>query len=176
MTGTGLARIDVGDYGEDRWTADIVTATVSAPGPTKDKSKRAMIRRVNTLIERLEPAFEGVDYVGMESLAFSAGNASAWVLAYVWGRVIELCERHDVPLTLVGTSQVKKFALGKGAGPGTDKDHVLAAAIRLFPAAGLDSNNEADATVAGAAICQQIGKPILPVTQYRLDVVAKLGD
>jgi len=176
LTGTGLARIDIGDYGEDRWAADIVTATVAAPGPGKDKSRRAMIRRVDRLIEQIDPAFEGVDHVGLETLAFSAGNSSAWVLAYVWGRVIELCERHDVPLTTVGTSQVKKFALGKGSGPGTDKDHVLAATIKAFPAVDLSSNNEADALIIGAAVCQQIEKPILPVTQYRLDVVAKLGD
>jgi len=181
LTGTGLTRIDVSNHAvaTDHGTihhADIVTATVRAPGPGKDKSKRAMIRRVNRLIEQIEPAFEGVDYVGMEALAYSAGNSSAWVLAYVWGRVIELCEKHDVPLTLVGTSQVKKFALGKGSGPGTDKDHVLAAALKLFPTADIDGNNEADATVVGAVVCQQLGLPILPVTQYRTDVMAKLND
>lgn len=176
LTATGLARIDVSNTADDIASFDIVTATVGAGPPGKDKTKRAMTRRVCHLIDQIEPAFEGVDAVGIEGLAYSAGNSSAWVLAYVWGRVIELCERHDVPLTVVATSAVKKFAVGKGAGPGTDKDHVLAAAIKLFPAADLDSNNEADAAIVGATVCQQLGLPILPVTQYRTEVMAKLGD
>src|SRR5690349_19503081 len=64
LTATGLARIDIGEHDGDRWRAVIATATVSAPKPTKDKSKRAMVRRVNALLDQIEPAFEGVDAVG----------------------------------------------------------------------------------------------------------------
>jgi Holliday junction resolvasome RuvABC endonuclease subunit len=177
LTGTGLARIDISGYDADAYVADISTATVSAPKPTKDKSKVAMARRVNALIDQVEGAFDAdVDAVAIESLAYSAGNANAWVLAWVFGRVVELVEKHGLPLTVVGTSQRAKFALGKGSGPGTDKDHVLAAAIKLFPHADLSSNNEADAVIVGAACAQRLEHPILPVTQYRIDVVSKLGD
>jgi Holliday junction resolvasome RuvABC endonuclease subunit len=182
LTATGLSRIDIsnhGQAGENNTTiyhADIVTVTVGAPKPTKDKTKPALARRVNALIDQVDEAFDGVDIVGIENLAFSAGNSSAWVLAWVFGRCIELCAKHNVPVVTVGTSQVKKFALGKGSGPGTDKDHVLAAAIKTFPAANLSSNNEADSLWVGAAVAQYIDRPIVPVTKYRTEVIDKLGD
>lgn len=176
LTATGLARIDIGEHDGDRWRAVIATATVSAPKPTKDKSKRAMVRRVNALLDQIEPAFEGVDAVGIENLAFAAKGENAWVLPWIFGRVLELCEKHGTPVTVVGTSQRAKFTVGKGSGPGTDKDHILAAAIKLFPEADLASNNEADALMVGAATCQRLQRPILPVTQYRLEVVDKLSD
>lgn len=179
LTATGLARIDIGDYDDERkvWRSEVVTATVSAPKPTKDKSKLAMVRRVNALVDLIEGAFDAdVDAVGIENLAFAAKGENAWVLPWIFGRVLELCERHGTPVTIVGTSQRAKYAVGKGSGPGTDKDHVLAAAIKLFPEADLSSNNEADALIVGAATCQRLQRPILPVTQYRLEVVDKLSD
>jgi Holliday junction resolvasome RuvABC endonuclease subunit len=174
LTATGLARIDIGDYGDGAWKADIATATVGAPKPTKDKSKLAMVRRVNALIDQVEGAFDAdVDHVGIEGLAYGAKGDSAWVLPWVFGRVLELCERHGVPVTIVATSARAKFATGKGT---SDKDTVLLAAARLWPEAELVNNNEADALIVGAAVAQQLERPILPVTQYRLDVVAALTD
>lgn len=194
LTGTGLARIDLSvtgvdhvrpgvGYPHDRVNFDMDVATVGAPKPGKDKSKRAMVRRVNVLMDGIESAFtsDGLghdlpDAVGIEGLAYGAGNSSAWVLAWVFGRTIELCEKHDVPLTVVAPTARIKFAMGKGGGPGTDKDHVLAMAIKLFPAADISGNNEADAAIVGAVVCQQLGVPILPVTNYRTEVMAKLDD
>lgn len=171
LTATGLARIDYG--GPDAWTVE--TATVSAPPPARngDRSKRAMARRVNALLAQIEPAFQGVDAVGMEGLAYAAKGDSAWVLPWVFGRVIELCERFDVPLTIVGTSQRAKYATGKGT---ADKDTVLLAAARQWPDAGITNNNEADATVVAAVVCQQHGWPVCPETAYRADVLTKVGN
>ncbi|QBI96463.1 RuvC-like resolvase [Mycobacterium phage Donny] len=179
LTATGLARIDVVPIEEDdnplaAYVA--VVGKVGAPKPTKDKSKRAMARRVNALIEQIEWCFEGdekPDAVGMESLAFGARGEGAWVLPWIFGRVIELCEKHDVPLQVVATSARAKFATGKG---NASKDQVLAAVIKLFPEADVSDNNEADALAVAAVLCQLHGLPILPVTQYRLDVIAGLGD
>lgn len=182
LTATGLARFDVSNHGlrgEGNTTvfhSDLAVATVGAPKPGKDKSKVALTRRVKRLLEGIDPAFEGVDAVGIEGLAYSAGNANAWMLAYVWGRVIELAGDHGLPVTVVATSARAKFAVGKGSGPGTDKDHVLAAAIKAFPGADVSSNNEADAAWVGAAVCHQVGMPVLPVTKYRLEVLEKLGN
>ena len=186
LTGTGLARIDVapaplGAVPADNPVAfDMDVVTVRAPGPGKDKSKRAMARRVKALISQIEGCFsepgETPDHVGIEGLAYTAGNASAWVLAWVWGETIALCEEYQVPLTVVAPTARIKFAMGKGGGPGTDKDHVLAKAISLFPEVGITGNNEADAAIVGAVVCQQIGLPILPVTNYRTEVMAKLSD
>ncbi|AYB70550.1 RuvC-like resolvase [Mycobacterium phage Serendipitous] len=178
LAATGLARIDVQPIEDENPLAAYiaVVATVGAPKPTKDKSKRAMARRVNALIEQIEACFEGddrPDAVGMESLAFGARGESAWVLPWIFGRVIELCEKHDVPLQVVATSARAKFATGKG---NSNKQQVLAAMIKLFPEADVSNDNEADALAVGATICHQLGHPILPVTQYRLEVLAGLGD
>lgn len=178
LTATGLARIDVSNHAHADGLghhADIDVCSVSAPKPGKDKSKRAMARRVNALIDQIEWCFrdDEPDAVGIEGLAYSAGNASAWVLAWVWGRTIELCERYDVPLTVVATSARAKYATGKGNAP---KDAVLLRAAQLFPDAGIGDNNEADAVIVGAVVAHQLGMPILPVTDYRTDVLAKLSD
>jgi len=185
LTATGLARVDILEWpssrparkeGEPvRFVAD--TATVGAPKPTKDKSKRAMARRVNALITQVEWCFsdteERPEYVGMEALAYGARGEGAWVLPWIFGRVIELCEKYDVPLQVVATSARAKFATGKG---NADKETVLLAMARTFPEAAVANNNEADALAVAATICQKIGLPILPVTQYRTDVVNGLGD
>lgn len=177
LTATGLARVDVQPIEDDDPLAAYIaaTATVGAPKPTKDKSKRAMARRVNALIEQVEWCFkqDKPDAVGMEGLAFGARGEGAWVLPWVFGRVIELCEAYDVPLQIVATSARAKFACGKG---NADKDTVLAAMIKQFPEADVSNNNEADALAVAATVCHQRGVPILPVTQYRLDVLAGLGD
>ncbi|AGU91929.1 RuvC-like Holliday junction resolvase [Mycobacterium phage Adawi] len=179
LTGTGLARIYVKQVWSDadpkfEFIAD--TATVSAPKPGRDKSKRAMARRVNALIDQVEGCFNNgdkPDAVGMEGLAYGAKGASAWVLPWVFGRVIELCEKYDVPLTIVATSARAKFATGKG---NADKDTVLLATARQFPDSAVVNNNEADALIVGAVVCQRLGLPILPVTAYRQAVIDALED
>lgn len=176
LTATGLARIDIIENDDGpvmKYRADISCITLGAPKPTKDKSKRALARRVNVLIDRIEECFIEVDAVGMEGLAFGARGESAWVLPWVFGRVIELCERHDVPLQIVATSARAKYAAGKG---NADKDTVMLATARQFPEAEVTNNNEADALIVGAVVAHQRGMPIAPVTQYRLDVVAGLGN
>jgi len=186
LTATGLALVDIAVNGVDickphagydpaKVNSHTDVVTVSAPGPTKDKSKRAMARRVNVLIAQIEDVFDNdePDYVGMEALAYGAKGEGAWVLPWIFGRVIELCETYDVPLQVVATSARAKFATGKGNAP---KEAVLLAMERAFPEVKLANNNEADALAVAATICQQLQLPILPVTQYRTDVVNGLGD
>ena len=185
LTGTGLALIDIATWPPSRpprqggepveFSAD--TVTVSASKPTKDKSKRAMARRVNGLIEQIEWCFKDdrPDQVGLEALAYGARGEGAWVLPWIFGRVIELCETYDVPLQVVATTARAKFATGKG---NADKDTVLLATSRQFMPNEVHpkNNNEADALIVGAVVCQKIGLPILPVTKYRTEVVDGLGD
>ena len=52
----------------------------------------------------------------------------------------------------------------------------LLAAARAVPQAEVTNNNEADALIVGAVVCQRLGLPILPVTQYRRDVIEALED
>ncbi|MBV9869445.1 MAG: crossover junction endodeoxyribonuclease RuvC [Frankiaceae bacterium] len=168
LTATGLARIDYG--GQNIWTID--TATVGAPKPTADKSKRAMARRVNALLDQIEGALDAsVDLMAMEGLAYGAKGDSAWVLPWIFGRVIELAEKHDKPLIIVATSARAKYATGNGR---ADKDTVLAAAIKRWPEADIANNNEADATIVGVVGMHYLGHPLGEPTKFQLDVLEKV--
>ena len=175
LTATGLACLDIGTYDDERmvWSHEAQAVTVGAPKPTKDKSKLAMVRRVNALLAAIDAAFEGVDAVGIENLAFGARGEGAWVLPWIFGRCLELCESHGVPVTVVATSARAKFATGKG---NAKKDTVTLAMDRLLPEVGIHNDNEADALAVACAVAQRLGHPVLPVTQYRLDVVEGLSD
>ncbi|UJQ86532.1 RuvC-like resolvase [Mycobacterium phage PenguinLover67] len=178
LTATGLARIEfaaklgTNDIADD---IKIDAATVGAPPPAKngDRSKVAMARRVQALLEKIEGAFEGpIDLVAMEGLAYSAKGEGAWVLPWVFGRVVELVADRQLPLIIVGTSQRAKYATGKGT---ADKDTVMLAAARRWPEAQIANNNEADAVIVGAVGCHYLGYPLTPPTQAQMDVLAKVS-
>lgn len=182
LTKTGLALIDLAVWPPSDTPAEhpvahsVQVATVGAPGPTANKSKARMVYRVNTLIDRIEDCFrdeDRPDHVGIENLAFAAKGENSWVLPWIFGRTLELCVKYDVPMTVVSTGSRAKFAAGKG---NASKDQVLAAAIKLFPEAGITDNNEGDAAIVGAVVCQALGMPILPITQYRDEVIEGLGN
>lgn len=183
LTGTGMALIDLATWppsNPPRAEGELVSyeaqaVTVRAPKPGKDKSKRAMVRRVNALIEQIEWVFKDdkPEHVAMEALAYGARGEGVWVLPWIFGRALELCETYDVPVQVVSTSGRAKFAAGKG---NAHKETVMMAAHKLSPEAGITNNNEADALTVGATVCQQIGLPIWPVTNYRNEVIAGLGD
>lgn len=177
LTATGLARVDFTPDG-----SVIQVATVGAPGPSKtDKSRRAMSRRVSALMSQIEGAIIDADdiengykpdLIVMESLAFDAGRGSAYALAWVWCRTIDLAEHYDIPLIFAGTSQVKKYATGKG---NADKDTVVLAVAKRWPDAEVTNNNEADAVVLAAIGCRYLGYPIDDVPKVNQEIMEKVG-
>lgn len=175
LTATGLARVEFSSRLGTNDIADDVkidVATVGAPKPTADKSKVAMARRVNALIRQIEAAFDGpIDLVAMEGLAYAAKGEGAWVLSWVFGRVVEIVEDRQLPLIVVGTSQRAKYATGKG---NADKDTVMLAAARRWPEAQIANNNEADAAIVAAVGCHYLGYPLTPPTQAQAEVLAKV--
>lgn len=181
LTATGLCQVAFQGLDSNGDPVGLVMrcATVSAPPPAKngDRSKRAMARRVNRLLEQIEEALldHRPDLIAMEALAYAAKGEGVWVLPWVWGRVIELCERHDIALIVVGTSQLKKYVVGKGAGPGTDKDSVMLAVAKRWPQAEVSNNNEADATAVAAIGCRHLGMPIDNVPKDNQSIMAKVS-
>ena len=184
LTATGLCQVDW--HGPNNWTID--TATVGAPKPTADKSKRAMVRRVNALMRQIESAItdggselkltfgESItvpNLIAVEGLAYGAKGDSAWVLPWVFGRVIELAEKYDVPLLVVGTTARAKFVTGRG---NADKDTVMLAAAKRWPEAEVANNNEADALAVAAVGCYYLGYPICEPTQAMADVLTKVSN
>lgn len=179
LTGTGLCLIEVapGSAKDDlagvlrSWSGQCVT--VKAPNPTADKSKRAMARRVNDLVEQIRWVFadDRPDLVSLEALAYAAKGAGVWVLPWIFGRVLELCEEFDTQLIVPSTSQVKKYATGKGNAP---KDAVAPAVLKRWSELDPSNNNEADAAVAGAIGCHYLGFPLTEPTTYQADVIAAI--
>ena len=183
LTATGLCRVDY--LGPNSWKID--TATVGAPKPTADKSKRAMARRVNALMVQIESAItdggsqrklmlgehlELPDLIAIEALAYGAKGDSAWVLPWIFGRVIELAEKYDIPLLVVGTTARAKFVTGKGT---ADKDTVMLTVAKRWPEAEVSNNNEADALAVAAVGCYHQGWPICEPTQYMAEVLLKVS-
>ena len=169
LTATGLCWIDIDEH-NGFWAGEV--STVGAPPPGKDRSHRAMSRRVSALMELINNAVYNCDLIAIESMAYSAKGATAYVLPWVWGRVIDLAEHYSIPVLVVGTSQVKKYATGKG---NADKDQVLAAAIRRFPGLKITNNNEGDAAIIASVGCRYLGFPIDgKPTLAQLDVMKKI--
>lgn len=183
LTASGLARIDVHDNDDGpvlKYSWTIATATASAPQPHKtDKSKRAMARRVRSLLTQLEAAIVDADdidgfapdLIAIESLAYGAKGASAWVLPWIFGQVCSLAVAYDIPLLEVSTGQRAKYAAGSG---NADKDTVLLAVSKRWPEAGVANNNEADAVSVGAVGCDYLGYPICEQTKYQAEVMAAI--
>lgn len=184
LTGTGLARINIRENDDGpvlKYSFDAEVAKVAAPKPSADKSKKAMARRVITLIDKIEGAIRPDDWdastepdpkpdlIAIESLAYGAKGASVWVLPWIFGRVLELAVKYDIPLIEVGTGQIKKYATGAG---NADKSTVVIAVTRRWPEAQATDDNEADAMTAGAIGCHYLGYPIVdPVAKYHDEVM-----
>ena len=181
LTATGLARIDVGPSIREGVEFSISTATVSAPPPRKnDKSKTAMARRVMALRSEIESAIVDADdiangfkpdLIAVESLAYGAKGASAWVLPWVFGCVCELAVVYGIPLIEVTPNQRAKYVAGAG---NADKDTVMLAAVKRWPEADIRNNNEADAAGVGAVGCHFLNLPIVHVSKYHEEVMAAI--
>lgn len=162
---TGPAPLDTVEH-----FVDVRTFSTSKP---KLKTKREYSQRVTRVLDQVEEFLRISDLVSMESLAYAAKGEAVWVLPWIFGRVIDLCERYDKELIVVGTAQVKKYVTGKGIAP---KEQALLATVRRFPQADIKDNNQADALVCAAVGCRYKGLPIDTVPKdHWVDVMKKIG-
>lgn len=160
LTATGLCRVDIEPIGDPvNQPAIIEVCTLSTFKP-RLKTKREYSVRVSHVIEQVEGAFEDVDLVVMEDLAYGAKGEAVWVLPWIFGRIIDLCEKHDKELIVASTSQVKMYATGKG---NTKKEICVLATAQRFPAINIADNNQADALICAAIGCRHRGVPFDPM-------------
>ena len=176
LTGTGLARIHITARRPTDPLAvltpdEVLVATVGNK-KVKLKTRREYSRRITTVVDQVDAAMEGVDVIMMEELAYGAKGATAFVLTWIWGRIIDCAERRDIPIGFVNLSQIKKYATGNGA---ADKSQVVARMVRLFPEVDVSNDNEADALTAGLIACRASGYPCDHPTVAKEDVMNKLG-
>lgn len=115
-------------------------------------------------------ACHGAGLVLVEDLYMGAGTGGQLDRAGLWWIIVNSLTARGTPVIAVTNNHLKMYALGKGGGKGTDKDYVLAAVIRRYPAVNVQSNNTADALVLAAMGARHLGSPLetdLPETHLR---------
>lgn len=80
-----------------------------------------------------------------EEVRRHAGTAAAHSYGGFHATVTAWCEKNKIPYSTETVQDIKKFVLGKGSGPGTDKDAVIAAVNKKWKL-NIVNDNEADAT------------------------------
>lgn len=105
------------------------------------------------------------DLVVIEGPSYGSVTGKQHERAGLWWIVTRMLWRAGTPYAVVVPAALKKYALGKGSGKGTDKDQVLAAVVRRYPTADVDGNDVADALVLAAMGADHLGCPLAPVPQ-----------
>lgn len=96
----------------------------------------------------------------IEEPPYGASGGSAVDRAGLWWHTYDMLTERGIPIVVVNVAKVKKYALGKGSGAGTDKDQVMAAAIRRYPDVPISNNNESDAWMLVAIGKRLLGEPL----------------
>ena len=96
----------------------------------------------------------------MEEQPYGASGGSAIDRAGLWWHVYDMLYALGIPILAVNVAKVKKYALGKGSGAGTDKDQVMAAAIRRYVDIPISNNNESDAWILTCIGKRLLGEPL----------------
>lgn len=175
LTSTGLARVWVKEVWSDadpkfEWVIEVATV-----GNKKKQTgtRREYSRRITDVIESIDGSMDGVDLICMEELAYGAKGSTAFVLPWIWGRIIDCAEARDIPLVFANVSQVKKYGTGNGA---CSKDQVMAKMIRQYPEVDITNDNESDALVLACIGARGLGFPIDHPTVAKAEVMARIGD
>lgn len=126
--------------------------------------------RIDHIMRQVQRLAHDVDLVVIEGYSF-ASQYKAAPMGELGGCVRFLLYRLGIPFVDVPPSTLKKYATGKG---NSNKDAMIAAAIRRFGFKGCD-NNEADAYLLWCMAREAYGGPVakLPADQaaiaHRLD-------
>lgn len=151
LTGAGVATVQDGqatvrEYGSASTTADL----------------RARGLRIRGLASPIIRDCLGADLVLVEDLFMGPGTGKQLDRAGLWWVIVASLTSRGIPTVEVTNNHLKMYALGKGGGKGTDKDHVLAAVVRRYPQVEVTSNNTADALVLACAGARYLGEPVEP--------------
>lgn len=172
LTSTGVCRVYVETVALGTippWSAQTWRVTST---PSVDRSPGGMSLRISRIIEALEPCIAAADLIMLEGQSSRLKGSSAQTLPWLWGRIVDTVVAHRVHLKIVAPSQRIKYATGKG---NSQKDAVLAAAIKRWPTVDIDGNDTADALVLAAVGCRYLGMPIDNLPQSHWEPVMKKG-
>lgn len=168
LTSTGVALI-AGN--------DISTYRVRSKG-SKDASIADTALRLDTIAQFVigwatDEWSLGLDLAVIEAPSFGSRNGSQHERGGLWWKVAGILWEMDVPIATVAPTTRAKYATGSGK---ADKDEVLAAAIKRYPAAEITGNDVADAVVLAAMGARHLGVPVedsLPAKSLEAMATAK---
>ncbi len=152
LTGTGVVVLDDGSI-----TAKKLIKTKPSGNDPKAETERLLTikEQIKEVIEQVKPKL-----VLIEGLAFSARNSTALVqLSGLNYLVREYLVLSKIPFVIVAPTTLKKFIMGKGAGP---KELMLLETYKRYGISFLD-NNLCDAfglTQCGLALRGESKKPL----------------
>lgn len=111
------------------------------------------------------------DLVVVEDLALSRTTGQHLTRAGLWHIIMEEIDNSSVPYAIVSPTSLKKYVTGRG---NAGKDEVLAAAIRRWPDAPINGNDEADAYGLQAMGLDQLGYPPAAMPMVHREALAKV--
>lgn len=163
LTNTGIARIT---WSGSDLVADIdrVQSKGSKTDTWNQRSAR-MFALTNAIQKRILPA----DLVVLEGPSFGSTSTSSHDRSWFWGKVFDRLDANDIPIVVVPPASAKKWATNKG---NADKDDMVLAAARMWPAIEGIKNDTADALALAGIGMQLLGGPCpFPLHAYRCVVV-----
>jgi crossover junction endodeoxyribonuclease RuvC len=157
LTGTGSAVIVPEEYRRDYVQG---VETLASKGKTAD-SLMTRHARLTGLAERIVETIPDGGYpaVAIETPAHNQTSGHHHDRSGLWWLIIDRIEDWAMRVDVyeVSTTQVKKYATGKG---NASKMEVMAAAIKRYPQFDIANDNEADAVVLAAFLSRALGQPI----------------
>lgn len=167
LTGAGVGVLDY-DMADNTMLPAVYTF---GRGGHKADTYAERYERIEELTLEIENVVRRLEWVprlvAIEEMPYGATSTSAFDRAGLWWSVYRMLDRQGIAVLGVNVAKVKRYALGKGSGKGTDKDQVMAAAIRRYPEVPISNNNESDAWILTMIASRMIGEPYekdLPAT------------
>ena len=161
LTSTGLALVHL--------NGEVTTQTITSKGH-KDATWNQREVRIRDLANRITFHIQPESLVVIESPSYASVSTSAHDRSGLWWAIYHELRILDCEILPVTPSQRMTYAVGKGGGQGTDKDRILAATIRRYPAIDITGNDIADAVILAAIGARLDGHPLehtLPAPNLR---------
>lgn len=168
LSSTGACRLELTPQPLGPENVEVTLQRItSKPPPIPAGAKQPTLQqtslRLRKLAGQITALCAGADFVLVEGPAISRTSGHAHDRSGLWWLVVARLTGAGLNVVEVGTTVLKTYALGKGGGPGADKDAVLAAVVlRYQELATVTGNDEADALVLAAMGARWIGQPIEP--------------
>lgn len=151
------------------WACDngpnVIHGIVTSQPPTNEQR----LLRLATAVRNLARD-HNAQIVAIENLAYSMKSRSVTDLAGLHWTIRNILYGAQIPVAIVPSNIIKKYATGKGNAP---KDQVLAAAIRRLGYTGHD-NNESDALWLHALLSDALRQPVVTVPKTHRDALNTL--